>query len=258
VNPLHDILRALPDAAVAVSGGIDSLTLATQAHRIGIDAQMFHATSPAVPEEATKRVRDEASRQGWVLHVFDAGEFADAQYRANPVNRCFFCKTNLYGAIAARTGRQIVSGANTDDLREYRPGLDAARVHGVRHPFVEAGIDKRGIRAMAADLGLGTLAELPSAPCLSSRIETGLRIEPPMLAMVHEAEKLVAHVLSPRTVRCRVRSSGVVVELDEFTLRNLGSADADNLREKIAALGVARPVAFAPYRTGSAFVRPAA
>ncbi len=111
---------------------------------------------------------------------------------------------------------------------------------------------------MAADLGLGTLAELPSAPCLSSRIETGLRIEPPILAMVHEAEKLVAHVLSPRTVRCRVRSSGVVVELDEFTLRNLGSADADNLREKIAALGVARPVAFAPYRTGSAFVQPAA
>lgn len=255
---LHDILRALPNLAVAVSGGIDSLTLATYAHQAGIDAQMFHATSPAVPAEATARVLEEASRQGWILHIFDAGEFADAQYRANPVNRCFFCKTNLYGAIAARTGRQIVSGANTDDLRDYRPGLDAARAHGVRHPFVEAGIDKPGIRTLAADLGLGVLAELPSSPCLSSRIETGLRIEAPLLSMVHEAEKLVSRALSPRTVRCRVRASGVVVELDEPTLRNLDRAEAENLREKIAALGVVRPVEFAPYRTGSAFVQPAA
>jgi len=255
---LHDIVRSMPAMAVAVSGGIDSLTLATCAHRLGVDAHMFHATSPAVPDEASARVLDEALRQGWVLHMFDAGEFADAQYRANPVNRCFFCKTNLYGAIAARTGRQIVSGANTDDLRDYRPGLDAARAHGVRHPFVEAGIDKRGIRALAVELGLGALAELPSSPCLSSRIETGLHIEAPMLSMVHKAEKIVSGALSPRTVRCRVRASGVVVELDEVTLSNLGSADADSLREKIAALGVARPVAFAPYRTGSAFVQPAA
>lgn len=258
MTTLHDILRDMPNLAVAVSGGIDSLTLATYAHQLGTDAHMFHATSPAVPAEASARVLSEASRQGWVLHIFDAGEFADAQYRANPVNRCFFCKTNLYGAIAARTGRQIVSGANTDDLRDYRPGLDAARAHGVRHPFVEAGISKVGIRAMAADLGLGALAKLPSSPCLSSRIETGLRIEAPMLSMVHEAEKLVAGLLSPRTVRCRVRASGVVVELDESTLRNLGSAEQESLREQIAALGVVRPVTFAPYRTGSAFVQPAA
>jgi uncharacterized protein len=258
MTALADVLRGMPAIAVAVSGGIDSLTLATQAQRLGVDAHMFHATSPAVPEEATARVRAEAARQGWALAIFDAGEFADAQYRANPVNRCFFCKTNLYGAIAARTARQIVSGANTDDLREYRPGLDAARAHRVRHPFVEAGIDKRGIRAMAVELGLGALAELPSAPCLSSRIETGLRIEAPILAMVHEAEKLIAGMLSPRTVRCRVRASGVVVELDESTLRNLGSAEEESLREQIAALGVVRPVTFAPYRTGSAFVQPAA
>jgi uncharacterized protein len=203
-------------------------------------------------------VQAEAARQGWVLDIFDAGEFADASYRANPVNRCFFCKTNLYGAIAGRTGRRIVSGTNTDDLREYRPGLDAARAHYVRHPFVEAGIDKGGIRALAAELGFGALSALPSAPCLSSRIETGLRIEAPLLSMVHEAEKLVAGILHPRTVRCRVRASGVVVELDEPTLRNLGSVEAESLRQKIAALGVVRPVTFAPYRSGSAFVQPAA
>jgi uncharacterized protein len=247
----------MPTMAVAVSGGIDSLTLATQAHGLRVDAHMFHATSPAVPAEATARVRAQAARQGWVLHVFDAGEFADSSYRANPVNRCFFCKTNLYGAIAARTGRQIVSGANTDDLGEYRPGLDAARAHGVRHPFVEAGIDKNAVRALALELGLGALAALPSAPCLSSRIETGLRIEAPMLAMVHDVERRVATLLRPRTVRCRVRAAGVVVELDAQTMQTLTEANALVLRQEIRALGVTAPVAFAPYRTGSAFVQPA-
>jgi uncharacterized protein len=258
MNDLRDILHAMPGMAVAVSGGVDSLTLATQAHSLGVDAHMFHATSPAVPAEATGRVSAEAVRQGWVLHIFDAGEFADASYRANPVNRCFFCKINLYGAIAARTGRQIVSGTNTDDLGEYRPGLDAAKTHAVRHPFVEAGIGKTKVRALAQKLGLGELADLPSAPCLASRIETGLRIEAPMLAMVHEVEKRVATLLRPRTVRCRVRASGVVVELDAQTMQLLNDEAACMLREDIRALGMAGPVSFALYRTGSAFVRPAA
>ena len=108
---------------------------------------MHHATSPAVPPEATERTRALAAAEGWPLDVFDAGEFADPAYRANPVNRCFFCKTNLYGAVASRTRWQIVSGTNMDDLGEYRPGLDAARAHAVRHPFVEAEIDKRTVRA---------------------------------------------------------------------------------------------------------------
>jgi uncharacterized protein len=258
MTDLEILLRSYGRVAVAVSGGIDSLTLATMAHRVlGDHAVMLHAVSPAVPGEATARVRDEARRQGWTLDVFDAGEFEDPEYRKNPVNRCFFCKTNLYRAIASRTRWRIVSGTNTDDLGEYRPGLDAARAFGVRHPFVEAGIDKNAVRRLAASLGLGVLADLPSAPCLSSRIETGLRIEAPVLAMVHAAEKLVADALRPRTVRCRVRAAGVVVELDAPTLAGLDEAEAEDLRTRIGALGVARPVAFAPYRNGSAFVQPA-
>ncbi len=256
---LHAALLTFDHMAVAVSGGIDSLTLATAAHRIlpGV-VGMHHATSAAVPAEATQRTRALAAAEGWELDVFDAGEFADPAYRANPVNRCFFCKTNLYGAVAARTTRRIVSGTNLDDLGDYRPGLQAAREHAVRHPFVEAGIDKPTVRALALALGLGALSELPSAPCLSSRVETGIRIEPAVLAMVHAAETLVGQRLSPGTVRCRVRARAVVIELDEAALARSAAAQPAlraELQALAAASGVSGPVEFAPYRTGSAFLR---
>jgi uncharacterized protein len=257
MTPLPDILTALGPAAIAVSGGIDSLTLATAAHRLTPGVTMHHAVSPAVPAEATARTRAEAARQGWTLDIFDAGEFDDADYRKNPVNRCYFCKTSLYGAIAARTRLPIAAGTNTDDLGEYRPGLDAAANHKVRHPFVEAGLDKPAVRRLAAALGLGALADLPSAPCLSSRIETGIPIEAPTLALVHRAETLISRALKPATVRCRVRSTGFVVELDAPTLARLSPDDAKKLAADIEGLGVPRKIAFAAYRTGSAFLQPA-
>ena len=134
---LEAVLEGCAPLAVAVSGGVDSLTLAWIAHRrLGARAAMFHAVSPAVPPEATARTEALARAEGWSLSVFDAGEFADPAYRDNPVNRCFFCKRSLYGAIASRTRRQIVSGTNCDDLGEFRPGLDAAAAAGVRHPYV--------------------------------------------------------------------------------------------------------------------------
>lgn len=258
LDRLHAALAAMGPVAIAVSGGVDSLTLATAAHRRpGAQVTMHHATSPAVPQEATSRTRALAAAEGWTLDVFDANEFQDPAYRANPVNRCFFCKTNLYGAVAARTTSQILSGTNTDDLGEYRPGLDAARHHAVRHPYVEAGIDKLAVRTLAAGLGLGALSDLPSAPCLSSRIETGIRIEAPVLAMVHAAEKLVTARLAPRTVRCRVRAQGVVIELDPAALGALDTAGPlrDELQSLATAAGLPAPVAFAPYRTGSAFLQ---
>jgi uncharacterized protein len=106
---------------------------------------------------------------------------------------------------------------------------------------------------------LGALSELPSAPCLSSRVETGIRIEAPTLAMVHAAETLVIDRLAPRTVRCRVRADGVVIELDEMSLAALRAGRDDGLRDELDALtssaGFAGSVAFAAYRTGSAFLR---
>jgi len=266
---LNEALQRIGPLAVAVSGGVDSLTLAETAHRLlGAEgALMVHAASPAVPTEATQRVRDEAARAGWSLRVVEAGEFADPNYRANPVNRCFFCKTNLYGTIRQVTDRTMVSGANLDDLGEYRPGLDAAREHGVRHPYVEAGLDKAMVRALARDLGLGAVAELPAAPCLSSRVETGIRIEPETLAFIHAVEGLVSRSLEAesgprRAVRCRVRAAGIVVELDPESLAALDVPRRTALAAEIRASSPVNlpeaPVRFMAYRTGSAFLTGAA
>lgn len=261
-----------PKIAVAVSGGIDSLTLAAvAAPLLGVRLTLHHATSPAVPQQATDRTRELADRLGTALVLFDAGEFDDPRYRANPANRCFFCKTNLYGAIVARlrgSDTLVLSGTNTDDLDDYRPGLQAADAHGVRHPFVEAGISKAMLRRIAPLAGLGDLADLPSAPCLSSRIETGLFIEPATLALVHAVEQLVSAQLGhdargPRTVRCRVRRDGLVIELDPVSLQSVQAGCEDAIRSAVAravadAGEPARALRFAAYRTGSAFLRPPA
>ncbi len=257
---LAEVIDGLGEAAVAVSGGVDSLTLAVFAgRRLGAGrVLMVHAVSPAVPPEATERVRRQAKLEGWRLDVIDAGEFADPRYRANPANRCFFCKTNLYGAIAARTDRQVLSGANTDDLAEYRPGLDAAREHGVRHPYLEAGLDKAAVRALARSLGLQEAAELPASPCLSSRVETGLAIDPAELIAIHRAETLLQGRLAPRTVRCRIRAAGAVIELDRETFARLDEGLRQALSAELAALMPAsvadKGVGFEPYRSGSAFL----
>ncbi|MDP6476084.1 MAG: adenine nucleotide alpha hydrolase [Alphaproteobacteria bacterium] len=260
---LEHVLGGIGRAAIAVSGGIDSMTLATVAGRLaGHDHTVFHALSPAVPLDASERVRRHAAREGWKLREIDAGEFDDPNYRANPVDRCFYCKTNLYDSIAAVTDDSVLSGTNLDDLGDYRPGLEAARRHGVRHPFVEAGIDKAAVRAIARHLALGDLAELPAAPCLSSRVETGLRIEGDQLALIDAVEKYVARRLDAHTVRCRIRREKVVIELDASSLAALGDLDAVGISHVIAVMlqaeGIDKPLNFRPYRMGSAFLRPEA
>lgn len=256
---LHRWLSARERVAVALSGGVDSMTLAAYAHAALSDqAFMFHAVSPAVPEEATQRVRQWATRQGWRLEVINAGEFDRTEYVANPVNRCFYCKTSLYGTIAHHTQLQILSGTNTDDLAEYRPGLQAADQHAVRHPFVELGLNKASVRKLAREFGMGDVAELPSAPCLSSRMETGVAIDAPTLDLIHRAERLIQQQISAKTVRCRVRRSGVFVELDESSLEQLGEGPRAGLAAQVARLfregGKPMVVSLAPYRNGSAFL----
>lgn len=256
---LTSVLQAIGPLAVALSGGVDSMTLAHVAHgHVGDMAEMIHAISPAVPGAATDRVRRYAKLGGWRLREIDAGEFADPRYLANPANRCFFCKSNLYGTMAGLTEAVLVSGTNLDDLGDWRPGLRAASDHGVRHPFVEAGIDKDTIRAIAQRRGLSDLSELPAAPCLSSRIETGLRVEPAALAAIDRTETALRQHLNSRTVRCRVLAEGIRIELDQDCLDGLGTGDLAAVR-KLTANCFGRPdqtdIAVEPYRRGSAFLR---
>jgi len=261
---LIQCLQPLRPVAIAVSGGVDSLTLSTLAHRVlprGSSA-VFHAVSPAVPAEATARVRDFAKQEGWYLTIFNAGEFENEAYRSNPVNRCFHCKHNLYQGINQLSGGTILSGTNRDDLGEFRPGLEAARLFNVRHPYVEAGFTKADVRRLAARLGLGCVAELPAAPCLASRVETGIRIEAETLRFVHRVEQLVAASLKPAVLRCRIRSGAIAVELDPQTLAQLahdGQLELSHailrLAESVRTIPAHAEVRFEPYRVGSAFLR---
>jgi uncharacterized protein len=253
---LDGILRQIACPAIAVSGGVDSVTLAAVALEVASDVVLMHAVSPAVPPEATRRLQDLAIARGWNLQILSAGEFADLRYRENPVNRCFYCKSNLYGAMAARTDRQILSGANLDDLGEYRPGLIAAQEHHVRHPYIEARITKSMIRAIARDLRLHQVSELPASPCLSSRVETGIRIEASLLSFIHAVESAISAHIKAATVRCRVRAAAVVIELDTVTMDRLSPAE----QQRVIELTLAQshrpqlPVLLERYRRGSAFV----
>jgi len=259
LDALQNLLSRISRPIVAVSGGVDSVTLGAVASALYEGVLLVHAVSPAVPGEATARLKGMAEERSWRLEIIGTGEFDDPRYRANPVNRCFFCKTNLYAAIRAyvASDRPILSGANLDDLGEYRPGLDAARLHRVRHPYIEAGIDKQGVRAIARHLGLREVAELPSSPCLASRVETGIRIESTTLAFIHRVERLVSARIRPATVRCRVRAKGIVVELDSASLGNLsedGRAALTTIIGQARDRPAALPISFEPYRNGSAFL----
>jgi len=253
------VLGEIGPAVVAVSGGVDSMTLAHLAARHGRSGvTMVHAVSPAVPAAATARVRAHAERFGWRLTVLDAGEFADRSYRANPVDRCYFCKANLYGTLAGRFAGAILSGTNRDDLTDFRPGLRAAAEQGVRHPFVEAGIGKAEIRGLARELGLDDLAELPAAPCLSSRIETGVAIAAADLALVEAVEDMLRQALGQIDLRCRVGRAGVRIELGGNGLDEFLAAGAIPIRRAVEARVTGaghRFLGYGPYRRGSAFLR---
>jgi uncharacterized protein len=259
---LQSVLQDIGEVAVAVSGGVDSMTLATVAARFApATTRMYHAVSAAVPAEATRRVRALAATEGWQLHLIDAGELDSPAYVENPVNRCLYCKQALYSTIRHHTTRQIVSGANLDDLDDYRPGLQAAADAGVRHPFVEAGIDKAAVRAIARLLGLTEVSDLPASPCLSSRVQTGIRISAPMLRGIDEAERLVRAHIDARDIRCRVRREGIVVEVDAESLARLSDDLRNTVGELVSqSLSASRSMApaavtFEPYRVGSAFIR---
>ncbi|MCP4379016.1 MAG: adenine nucleotide alpha hydrolase [bacterium] len=264
IDTLTELLESIGPLRVAVSGGVDSMTMGLLAGRyLGHATLICHAVSAAVPAEATERVRRIAEREGWQLQLLDAGEFDDSHYLSNPYDRCFHCKSSLYTAMNRITGdgrrTTLLSGANLDDLDDYRPGLIAARQHGVRHPFVECSIDKPGVRRIARHLGYPELARLPASPCLSSRIETGLPIRAEHLGFVHRVERSLQLELQPAVVRCRLLSSGITIQLDPDALERLNDERQRwrAMLEKMAEQqGLPQLIHFEPYRMGSAFVPP--
>lgn len=219
---LEKYLKEMGPIAIAVSGGVDSMTLATIAHRCNPETKIYHAISPAVPEQATARVKHYAEKENWNITILDAGEINNPSYIANPVNRCYYCKSNLYGALSSMTSHQLLSGTNLDDLGDYRPGLIAAKENSVRHPYVEIGVDKNALRLIAKEMNLYDLYQLPSAPCLASRIETGISIDAEVLPLINQVEEAIWAAIENKVqggkvalkgVRCRMRKSGVVIEL---------------------------------------------
>lgn len=253
---LASVLVAPKDLTIALSGGIDSLTLSAAAAYVrGPDhVTLCHAVSPAVPAAATARVKHFASERGLTLRITDAGEFADEAYRANPINRCYFCKSNLYGTLSAMADL-VAAGTNLDDLSDYRPGLLAADEHSVLHPFVTARMTKQDVRSLARTLGLGDLAELPAAPCLASRIETGLRVEPAELRIIDAAEVRLREMLGNVTLRCRRMRTGWVIEIGSDAYERMSVADRAQACAVVEAIAPGdMPVTLRTYERGSAFV----
>ncbi len=256
-------LAELPDFAIALSGGVDSLTLAWIAHETSSGrCQMVHAISPAVPPEATHLVKRYAELADWNLTIINADEYNDPRYKSNPVDRCYYCKTNLYTRIKEVTGRVIASGTNTDDLSDYRPGLQAAQQHNVVHPYVETGINKQTVRNLASACGLTEVASLPAQPCLASRVQTGIAIDANDLVFINTMENMLRKHLDTGDIRCRLTTEGVKIEFDKALVLATGEQHAAtqllSIEQMIKGYCIEANKRFrgiGPYSRGSAFLR---
>jgi pyridinium-3,5-biscarboxylic acid mononucleotide sulfurtransferase len=186
-------LRGYGRVAVAFSGGIDS-TVVTQAayEALGDAAIAVTAVSESLAAGELEEAQELAQKIGIRHRVIRTEEFADPNYRRNDSNRCYFCKSELYGRLSGMLGELgvevIVSGANTDDMGDYRPGLRAASEHGVRHPLQECNLSKADVRALALAWGLPTW-DKPATPCLSSRVAYGEDPTPERVRMIDQAEQ---------------------------------------------------------------------
>lgn len=218
LSSLKDILKSLERVIVAFSGGVDSTFLLKVANDTltGPSQRVLAVTakSESYPESEfreTMRLVDEIGAEHLLI---ETEELADENYRSNPSNRCYFCKSELYEKVRQVADREkmnwILDGTNSDDQSDYRPGMQAAREAGVRSPLLEAGLTKQEIRDLSREMGLSTW-DKPAMPCLSSRLPYGNPITAPKLSMVDRAEQALRE-LGFR--ECRVRHHDPIARIE--------------------------------------------
>ena len=197
LSRLRAQLRAHAPLVIAYSGGVDSAYLLAEAHAtLGAEVLGVIADSPSLPRQALADALALAEKIGAPVEVVRTEEFANPEYTANPPNRCYFCKAELFTKLdalaAARGFRAIAYGENADDMTQVRPGRQAAAEFFILGPLRDAGLTKTEIRELSRALDLPT-ADAPAQPCLSSRIPHGTPVTVEALAMIERGE---AHVRS--------------------------------------------------------------
>ncbi|QDV39019.1 ATP-dependent sacrificial sulfur transferase LarE [Tautonia plasticadhaerens] len=215
-------LRGYGRVAVAFSGGIDSTVVAQAAQlAIGEDAIAITAVSDSLAEGELEEAEELAKQIGIRHRVIRTGEFADPNYLRNNPDRCYFCKSELYGRLALLRVElgvdAVASGANLDDRGDHRPGMKAAAENGVVHPLLDSELTKGDVRALAKAWGLPTW-DKPATPCLSSRIAYGEEVTPERTRMIDRAERWL-RARGLRVVRVRYHKGDlarVEVPLDEL------------------------------------------
>lgn len=206
VEALEQILRRHETLVVAYSGGVDSACLLAVAHRVlGPKVLGVIADSPSLPRQALADALETARGFGAMVEVVKTEELNDPRYAENPINRCYFCKAELFQRLdtLARDRRfsAIAYGENANDPAHLRPGSQAASEFSVLAPLKQAGLTKADVRALSRELGLPT-ADAPAQPCLSSRIPHGTPVTREALALVERGEAAV-RALGFRVFRVR-------------------------------------------------------
>jgi len=215
---LTALLQGLGRVLLGYSGGVDSSVLgALGAESLGPDRFLAvigrSASYPAVQYRQALAI---AGQRGMPLLEVDTHELDDPAYVANPTNRCYFCKTELWarlGAVARERGFDtVIDGTNADDLGEHRPGFVAGRANAVRSPLAELGWRKADVRSLARELGL-PVWNAPASPCLSSRIRYGLEVTPERLAQVEQAETFLRDLGVEGDLRVRHHGDVATIEV---------------------------------------------